>query len=175
MAFQVIDILGRQIERKREFRLALARAREVGRPLLVVGLPQGDPYGCGYPEEGDVVLYLHSDTSQCSNQVQGSVEDLSRWPDGHFAVAFVSHVLEHACDPHRALDELQRVAGEIVLLYPPWWALSAWVVPGHAWLIHGSGTGTVALTRLRDRCNVPTYFGGDWTRRDGWATGPLQR
>ena len=158
-AWQAADLLSRRGERGRLYSGALAAARAVGKPLLIVGLPQGDPYGCGQPENGDVVLDLQSTLKECRNHVQGSVEDLSRWGDHYFGAAFVSHVLEHTCDIHAAFRELHRVADQVVILFPPWWSLSAWVVPGHTWVLRQGSDGALRATRIRQGCNRPGYFG----------------
>ena len=105
LGWQAWDGLNRLQERRTTFAKALATARHRGKPLLIVGLPYG-MYGCGSAADGDVVLDLRT-LRQCPNQVQGSVEDLTRWSEKHFGAAFVSHVVEHTCDPRRAVAELE--------------------------------------------------------------------
>lgn len=157
LGWQAWDGLNRLQERRTTFAKALATARHRGKPLLIVGLPYG-MYGCGSAADGDVVLDLRT-LRQCPNQVQGSVEDLTRWSEKHFGAAFVSHVVEHTCDPRRAVAELRRVADTVYMLYPPWWSLSAWLVPGHTHVVWPGPGGGVQFVKIRERCNTPTYFG----------------
>lgn len=153
--------------RRVAFRSAVRRARRSGKPLLIVGVPDrkqtavSDGYGCGAPEKGDVVLDVR-DTTECPRNFQlRSVEDLGAWPDKHFGAAFVPFVLEHTCDPVRALGELRRVADAVYVVHPQPWTVFAWILPGHAWLVQRAGPQGLRFRRLRRRCNVPTRLGGD--------------
>ena len=146
----------RKAERIRAFKMAREVATAIGKPLLVIGVPEGE-YPCG-----DVTLDLR-DTGECKNFVQGSVESIP-FPDKHFGAAFCSHVLEHVCDPHTALKELYRVADKVFIVYPQWWTFCAWTLPGHTWLVTEK-TGPdkeprYSFTRIRaSNCNKATRFG----------------
>jgi SAM-dependent methyltransferase len=117
------------------------------KPLLVVGTPHG-MYGCG-----DVVLDLDNN-GECQNTVVGSVENIP-FPDKHFGAVFASHVLEHVCDPHKALSELHRVSDNVFVAWPRPWRIIAWANPGHAWLM----TGPDSFKPLRKSCNAVGFLG----------------
>lgn len=76
----------------------------------------------------------------------GDAEDLIEWPDKHFGAVVASHVLEHVTDPHRAMRELHRVACEVYVITPAWWAPHTWLHPGHRWFRFQDGR-SVALRR----------------------------
>lgn len=100
---------------------------------------------------------------RCPNVVRGSVERIPL-PDGFAASAFVSHVLEHVCDPHAAMRELHRVTrGTVHVAYPRRASPGAWLVPGHAWTMRDTGRAgpeRFEFVPLRPgRCNFPTRRG----------------
>jgi SAM-dependent methyltransferase len=138
------------LERRILYGRALAAARARDKPLLVVGSPHG-MYNCG-----DVLLDL-KDTGECESFTEGSVENMP-FEDDRFGAVFVSHVLEHVCDPRRALTELHRVADEVFVAWPRPWRTIAWASPGHAWLMSKRGE-AFEFKRLRDACNAPGFFG----------------
>ena len=156
-------LLHTQPERKRLYEKALAAARASGKPMLIVGAPDGD-YGCGDPSKGDVVLDLRP-APGCPNAVVGSVEAIP-YPTGYFGSTFCSHVLEHVCDPQRAEDELHRVADAVFVAWPRPWQVLAYAVPGHTWLMapkagQAGEPSRFTYTRIRpsSACNVPTRLG----------------
>jgi len=55
--------------------------------------------------------------------------------DKEFGAVVATHVLEHVDDPQKALAELHRVADEVFIVVPRWWAVHTWVHPGHQWYI----------------------------------------
>jgi len=138
------------IERKIVFAKAERASRRSGKPLLVVGAPYG-MYGCG-----DTNLDIH-DSGECASHVTGSIENIP-FPDKHFGVAFASHVLEHACDPEKALAELHRAADKVFILYPRAWRTITWASPGHTWYMIPRGE-SFEFRRLRRSCNLPKFFG----------------
>ena len=127
------------VEQQRKYQEASAYAQQQRKPLLVVGGPYGSPFlgkllhiqvhGCG-----DVCLDLAAEA--CERCPEVSEADVRQIPfaDGHFAAAYVSHVLEHlpsVADCQLAIDELYRVADRVWVMAPPPSFLYAWVVPGH--------------------------------------------
>jgi ubiquinone/menaquinone biosynthesis C-methylase UbiE len=60
--------------------------------------------------------------------------------DKQFGAAIASHVLEHVDDPQQALAEMHRVADEVFVITPPWWAPHTWLHPGHLWYRRADGT-----------------------------------
>ena len=125
-------------ERTSAFRLAVDRAAALGRPLVVIGDPDGGmhtrllrAYGCG-----DVCV----DLSGCPKCPVTVVADITKGPiDGiadDSAVVFVSCVLEYVADLQGALREIARIAGTpdnvfIVTVQP--WTLTARLYPGARW------------------------------------------
>jgi SAM-dependent methyltransferase len=137
-------------ERRSLYAQALKAARQEGKPLLVVGTPYG-MYGCG-----DVTLDP-KDTGECPNVVTESVEAIP-FSDKHFGAVFASHVLEHVCEPEKALAELHRVADHVYIAWPRPWRTIAWVNRGHTWLMT-KREGEFQFRPLRDACNAPRFFG----------------
>lgn len=122
-------------DRKRVFDEAARRAQALGRPLVVVGDPDGGlvtsvvrAYGCG-----DVCV----DLSGCQMCPVARAHDLTAGPtpgvaDGS-AVVFVSCVLEYVSDFDRAWREVLRMAGTpdnvfVVRVEP--WTLTSFTYPG---------------------------------------------
>lgn len=60
--------------------------------------------------------------------------------DKQFGAVIASHVLEHVDDPCRALAELRRVADEVFVIVPAWWAPHTWLHPGHQWFVDDRGS-----------------------------------
>ena len=151
--------LAQRGDRARGYRRALAAARRRKKPLLIVGICDGE-YGHGQPDRGDVVVDLRPEIvarrQGIPNYVRANVEDLARFGDRHFGACFCSFTLSHCCDARRALAELRRVADETVIVEARWWRLSSYLVPGRAWVV--AGDRAVRLPWAR-RCNAPTRYG----------------
>jgi ubiquinone/menaquinone biosynthesis C-methylase UbiE len=67
--------------------------------------------------------------------------DVQRLPfrNKQFGAVIASHVLEHVPRPDVALCELERVADEVFVICPPWWAPHTWLHPGHQWYLSRHG------------------------------------
>jgi len=116
------------------YRKAQEAAAASGKPLMVVGRPDyGMSSFAGISNAcGDVCLDLNDGCPTCPTSVQGSVEDLSQFPDDSHII-FLSHVLEHVRNPEQALAELQRVSGgDLFIAYPRAWTLPALLHPTHS-------------------------------------------
>ena len=123
-------------QRRRLFLAADARARKLGRPLLVV-LPRKEgwfnrsmrlyEYGARYP---DIFSRRNSPVIFADSLARGvAVQDDS-------AVLYVACVLEYVTDLRRSMDEILRIAGEpaniyIVTVQP--WTLTAALHPAARW------------------------------------------
>jgi hypothetical protein len=123
-------------QRRRLFLAADARARQLGRPLLVV-LPRKEgwfnrsmrlyEYGARYP---DIFSRRNSPVIFADSLARGvAVQDDS-------AVVYVACVLEYVTDLRRSMDEILRIAGEpeniyIVTVQP--WTLTAALHPAARW------------------------------------------
>jgi SAM-dependent methyltransferase len=140
----------RQDARKKLFRAARAHCRRVGKPLLVIGRPdgwnskrvvrRGDTvwWQRGAHPCGDITVDVLPDASVCPNYVQTSAEDLSMFPSDCFGAVFSSCTLEHVPNLPRAWREIQRVVdprGGIYVVRPQPWSFFAWLFPDHHWVI----------------------------------------
>lgn len=134
------------------------KARQIadreGGKMLVVGAPMG-MYPCG-----DSVVDL-ADPSEvgCPNYVRANLTQLP-FADDAFKSVFVSHVLEHVCDPQAALAELRRVAEHVFIAYPYWWRTVTWASPGHVWVMSPKPDGDWRFLRIRQLCDRPGFLGG---------------
>jgi len=109
------------------FNRARKAARITGKPILNAGC------GSAYTELSDVNLDIVP--RKAPNFVRGDIQDLSMFQDKQFGAAYASHVLEHVEDPDIALRELHRVAENVFIITPfPLWP-SAWLCPGHKWVL----------------------------------------
>ena len=105
---------------------AAAKALELGRPLVVVGAPDGGStagYGCG-----DVSVDINPST--CPVHMRADITRRLPFADDS-VVVFVSCVVEYVSDYAAALSELRRVSGGwlyVVRVEP--WTLSAYLYPG---------------------------------------------
>lgn len=123
---------------------ARAAADLRGKPLLNVG--SGTPGSSlrvavfGPTGWGDVNCDLAAEAS-CSTDREVCTCDIEHldWPDKHFGAAIASHVVEHVQHPELALAELARVADEVFVITPPWWAPHTWLHPGHRWFVAPAG------------------------------------
>lgn len=118
--------LRRRSLRSSTFDEAKAQAKRLGRPLVVVGAPDGgvtSGYGCG-----DVTIDIVK--SDCPNSIQADITKGIPLADDS-AVVFVSCVLEYVGDYDAAMRELCRVSGGnlyVVRVEP--WTLTAYFYPG---------------------------------------------
>ena len=142
-ASEVAAAFLRQRARRDTFSTAQARARALGRPLVVVGDPHAGAwtsmmpaYGCG-----DVCV----DINACPRCPTSHAVDLAAAPvpqAADSAVVFASCVLEYVADPQRAWAEFLRMAGSQENVYlvtvQPWTATSAFY-PGARWIVRRDG------------------------------------
>lgn len=117
----------RRHRRASAYARALSRARALGRPLAVIGAPDGGVtggYGCG-----DITIDL-APCLCCPNAVQADVCDRLPLPDNS-AVIFVSCVLEYVADLDAAMREIDRVScGERYIAHVEPWTATAYAYPG---------------------------------------------
>ncbi|MDC0716188.1 hypothetical protein [Nannocystis bainbridge] len=166
-AVESMATLVRFRERSSAFRLAVDRAGALGRPLVVIGDPDGGmhtrlmrAYGCG-----DVCV----DMNGCPKCPVTIVADITKGPLPGVAddsgVVFVSCVLEYVTDLQAALAEIARIAGKpenvfIVTVQP--WTLTARLYPGAHWRGDASeakGGHTVRMTPVTLEEKLATTLG----------------
>lgn len=89
---------------------------------------------CGKTDGGGVNADIVRHAEVPNFVLLDSIEHLP-FRDGEFETVLCSHTIEHVEDPERFFEELQRVGGEVTLVIPPLWDLSAaFNVLEHRWL-----------------------------------------
>ena len=122
----------RRWQRQAGYRKAEARARETGKPFVVVGAPRAGwatrivpTYGCG-----DLCIDMNGCPS-CQVARRVDITDMAEFEDDS-AVLFVSCVMEYVLDPAKAAQELQRVAGKDLFVF----RLPSWTTAHITWNSH---------------------------------------
>lgn len=109
------------------FNLARKAAKQAGKPLLNAGC------GSSFTDLSDVNLDIVP--KEVPHFVNGDIQKLSLFKDKQFGAVYASHVVEHVEDVDAALQELDRVAENVYVITPfPLWP-SAWICPGHKWIL----------------------------------------
>lgn len=120
--------LRRQFHRASTFELAQRKARELGRPLCVIGAPDAGPTA-GYPC-GDITIDIAP--SSCPGYLRADITQRTRLPSDS-CVVFVSCVLEYVNDVEAAKREILRIAGDrsrVFMTCVEPWTLTAYLYPG---------------------------------------------
>jgi hypothetical protein len=116
----------RRARRSIVYREATHQARELGRPLMVIGAPDGgvtSGYDCG-----DITVDICPST--CPVHLQADITERIPMPDAS-CVIFVSCVLEYVSDLEGALVEIQRVSGgHVYFVGVEPWTITAFAYPG---------------------------------------------
>lgn len=136
---QGIVLLGEEAERRLASREARAYAKAQNKPMLVVGGPFGSNslrqvFYMPAHECGDTCVDLDPKACEgCRNSIVADVRQIPV-PNGYFASALCSHVLEHLSSKEDALlaySELNRVAERVWVVSPSKLSLFAWAIPSH--------------------------------------------
>jgi SAM-dependent methyltransferase len=125
-AWEGVWWLRRRMRRTAQFQRARAEADRLGRPLVVIGAPDGGVtagYGCG-----DVTVDLAP--SYCPTSIRADVTKPLPFKNNS-VVVFCSCVLEYVTDPLSAIAEIQRISGghSFFTGVEPW-TLTAYLYPG---------------------------------------------
>ncbi len=140
----------RRSNRESAYRCAANLAASLGKPLLVVGAPDGgvtSGYGCG-----DITLDMAP--SSCPRHIQADITKRIPLADNS-AVVFVSCVLEYVDDVDAAMRELMRVSGGnlfVVRVEP--WTLTAYLYPGAKRTIPASLSSGGSCTVIQPRSGL---------------------
>jgi hypothetical protein len=142
-------------DKNRKYRAASSSAARYGKPLLVVGGPWGAKparHWFNKPAHGDGDVCIDIDRRAIYSHPVGVVSSVTDipFPDGTFGAAFASHLLEHlptVGDARRALDELNRVAEEVFIVYPSRQSIAAWIIPEHRLWVWQEGDRTYLKQR----------------------------
>jgi hypothetical protein len=125
--------------KNRKYKAATARARREGKPLLVAGGPWGvtrTRRRLKKPAHGGGDVCLDIDCRAFDGHPRAVLASVTHIPfaDKCFGAAFASHLLEHLPTvdaASQALDELNRVAEAVYIVYPSRQSFSGWLVPDH--------------------------------------------
>ena len=91
-----------------------------------------------------------------------SYADAHRLPfaDGEFGALIASHVVEHTDNPAKVLAEFNRVADQVFVVVPRWWAPHTWLHPGHKWYVTDpDAQGVRSFLQLRGARALPNAKG----------------
>ena len=137
MAYEAGVAIWRHRRRTAVYEQAVARANELGRPLVVIGDPDAGlhtrlarAYGCGA-----VCVDLRG-CPACPVSVAADITRTVPQIEDDSAVVFVSCVFEYVGDVEAACREVLRIAGEaenVFLVYVDPWTMTSWVYPGARW------------------------------------------
>lgn len=151
---EMVAAVVRQRSRSRTYDAALALARRLGRPLVVVGDPDAGAstallraYGCG-----DVCVDLNACPACPGSQAVDLTRERARVADDS-AVVFSSCVLEYVSDPDTAWRELLRMAGapeRVLLTTVQRWTGTAALYPGARWMVLREGVAAPRFLPVRN-------------------------
>ena len=125
--------------KNRQYRAACACARERGKPLLVAGGPWGvtrTRRRLNKPAHGNGDVCLDINPHAFAGHPKAVVASVTHIPfsDKCFGAVFASHLLEHLPTvdaASQALDELNRVAETVYVVYPSRQSFAGWLIPDH--------------------------------------------
>jgi hypothetical protein len=136
-AYESALAIGRFQRRKRVFAEAQARAKLLGRPLVVVGDPDAGAHtrlARAYPC-GDACVDIRG-CPRCRVSIEDDItEGLDVFEDDS-AIVYVACVLEYVSEPTLAQGELLRIAGRrenLFIVYVDPWSLTSVLYPGAQW------------------------------------------
>lgn len=142
-------------DKNRKYRAANNYAQERSKPMLVVpGLWGIKPIRRWFnkPAHGGGDICLDIDRRAVDGHPGAVIGNVTHIPfsDNTFGAAFVSHLLEHmptTKDAIQALDELNRVADAVFLVYPSRQSIANWVIPEHKLWVWQKGNKTYLKQR----------------------------
>ena len=125
--------------KSRQYKAACACAREKGKPLLVAGGPWGATrtrHRLNKPAHGSGDVCLDINPRAFDGHPRAVMASVTHIPfaDKCFGAVFASHLLEHLPTvdaASQALDELNRVAEAVYIVYPSRQSFAGWMVPDH--------------------------------------------
>jgi hypothetical protein len=125
--------------KNRQYRAATTRALKEGKPLLVAGGPWGvtrTRRRLNKPAHGGGDVCLDIDRRAFNGHPRAVMASVTHIPfaDKCFGAVFASHLLEHLPTvdaASQALDELNRVAEAVYIVYPSRQSFAGWLVPDH--------------------------------------------
>jgi len=153
--WQLIVWLGETMDKNRKYQAASTFAAEQGKPLLVVCGPWGSkPFRRWFrkPAHGFGDVCFDINPRAIEGHPCGVIATVTRIPfaDRSFGAAFASHLLEHlptTDDAKKALDELNRVADAVFIVYPSRQSVAGWVIADHHLWVRQEGNKTYIKQR----------------------------
>jgi hypothetical protein len=126
-------------QKNKRYKAAVSCSRKLGKPLLVAGGPwsnTGIRRWLNMPAHGGGDVCLDIARRAFEGHPRGLIADVTQIPffDKAFGAVFASHLLEHLpsiSSANRALDELNRVAEAVFIVYPSRQSVGAWLHRGH--------------------------------------------
>ncbi|OGN90615.1 MAG: hypothetical protein A2Z70_00125 [Chloroflexi bacterium RBG_13_48_17] len=130
---------GETSQKYKRYKAAVSCSRKHGKPMLVAGGPWSDRgirRRLNIPAHGGGDVCLDIERRAFDGHPCGVLADVTHIPFSNkaFGAVFASHLLEHLPSipsANEALDELNRVAEEVFLVYPSRQSVGAWLHPGH--------------------------------------------
>jgi len=155
--WQLIVWIGETRDKNRKYQAATAHAEKNNKPLLVVCGPWGTkPFRHWFnkPAHGFGDVCLDINRRAIHGHPCGVVANVTHVPfeDKCFGAAFASHLLEHlptTDDAKKALDELNRVAESVYIVYPSRQSIAGWVIADHHLWVWQKGDKTYLRQRGR--------------------------
>lgn len=152
--YQGLIQLSEIAKRKRVYEQALSTARELNKPLVVVGGPLGGLTILeiiGIPVHGFGDLCIDTLSSACGNRnfMQASITEIPL-PNKYAGAVYCSHVLEHLPNVQsgiKAIEELKRISDYQYVLVPSKLNLTAWFHPDHHLWVYNNPDGIVIEQR----------------------------
>ena len=142
-------------DKNRKYRAASAKALESKKPLLVVGGPWGGKkyrHWINKPAHGGGDVCMDIQHQAITDHPCGIIASVTHIPFANkvFGSAFASHLLEHlptTDDAKKALDELNRVAEAVYIVYPSRQSISGWIMADHHLWVWQRGNTTYVKQR----------------------------
>jgi len=155
--WQLLILRKENRDKSKKYADACAQCASCGKPLLVVGGPWGVRWARRWlnrPAHGSGDVCMDIDVRALQGHHTPVVASVTHIPfaDKTFGAVFVSHVLEHlptTDDAKHALEELNRVAEKVYIVYPSRNSLGGWLTPGHHLWVWQEGTRTFFKQRGR--------------------------
>jgi hypothetical protein len=139
VVWQLVVWSGEIAQKDKRYKAAVSCSQKLGKPLLVAGGPwsnRGIRQKLNMPAHGGGDVCLDIERRAFEGHPRGLIADVTQIPffDKAFGAVFASHLLEHLpsiYSANRALDELNRVAEAVFIVYPSRQSVGAWLHRGH--------------------------------------------
>jgi len=157
---------GETRDKNHKYQAACICAQEKGKPLLVTGGPWGvtrTRRRLNRPAHGNGDVCLDINPRAFDGHPRAVMANVTHIPfsDKCFGAVFASHLLEHLPTveaARQALDELNRVAEAVFIVYPSRQSITGWMIPDHhLWVWQKDDT-----TYLRQRGKSPGRKAADY-------------